>query len=275
MLNGKVDRRRVRQDASQALEEQMNGSKKSSKTVSETDLSPAEYKLRNLWSKVLRVPAETIGPDDHFFRLGGDSIAVMRLASCASVEGLDLTVAEVFLHPRLHDLARINFNPHDLSSTFDDTADNLLPFTLLPLNQRTEAQTQAIAQCGVSIDQIEDIYPCTPLQAGLAAITVERPGAFIAEHHFRVTGDIDICKLQEAWERVFEAHPILRTRLIQTVGLGSLQVVIRDEKPHWKDDRFLQELRTTQQTFFGRRLVDLEIVPSTSDSGETGECELR
>ncbi|KAK2766911.1 NRPS [Arachnomyces sp. PD_36] len=274
MLNGKVDRRRVRQDASEALQAQMDGTKKVTKAVLDVDLSPAEYKLRNLWSKVLRIPAEAIGPEDHFFRLGGDSIAVMKLASCAGAEGLELTVAEVFLNPRLSDLAQINSESDDFSSSFDDVADDVIPFMLLPAEQRIEAQAQAMAQCGISLDQIEDIYPCTPLQIGLAAITVERPGAYVAQHEFRLPGDIDISRLREAWERVFEAHPILRTRLIQTVDLGSLQVVIRDEQPYWRKDHTRQENERDHQVFFGQRLVELDIVRSASGGGDNGDYNL-
>lgn len=269
MLNGKVDRRRVRNDACRALQAQMSTAEKS-KNATQVDLSPAEYKLRNLWSKVLPIPAETIGPDDHFFRLGGDSIAVMKLASCAGAEGLELTVTEVFLHPRLRDLAVIIANQHDMPSSFDDVTDEIAPFALLPQDQRTEAQAQAMAQCGISLDQIEDIYPCTPLQEGLAAISVERPGAYTAQHYYRLPQDIDLSILREAWERVFEAHPILRTRLIQTVDLGCLQVVIRDENPYWKTGHINQE-----NVFFGQRLVELELVQPESNDRDTEGCKMR
>ncbi|KAI0616591.1 Cyclic peptide synthetase, partial [Pyrenophora tritici-repentis] len=49
---------------------------------------------------------ESIGLDDNFFQMGGDSISAMKLAAEAGKRGLDLTVADVFQYPQLDALTK-------------------------------------------------------------------------------------------------------------------------------------------------------------------------
>jgi len=47
----------------------------------EIELNPAEIELRELWSKVLKLPSEAIGKHDNFFEIGGSSIQAISLVS--------------------------------------------------------------------------------------------------------------------------------------------------------------------------------------------------
>ncbi|KAL7780540.1 hypothetical protein CFE70_010564 [Pyrenophora teres f. teres 0-1] len=53
---------------------------------------------------VLAIDADSIGLDDSFFRLGGDSIAAMKLVGEARRAGIHLTVADLFRNPKLDQL---------------------------------------------------------------------------------------------------------------------------------------------------------------------------
>ncbi len=47
--------------------------------------------MQQLWARVLNIKPESIGLDDSFFRLGGDSITAMQLsASARSTSNLHL-----------------------------------------------------------------------------------------------------------------------------------------------------------------------------------------
>ena len=48
---------------------------------------------------------DIIGLDDSFFRLGGGSIAAIKLVAMARLEGWNVTVASIFSHTKLSDLA--------------------------------------------------------------------------------------------------------------------------------------------------------------------------
>ncbi|KAK1912719.1 Nonribosomal peptide synthetase dtxS1 [Pyrenophora teres f. teres] len=66
--------------------------------------SYGERKMQQLWAQVLSIEPDSIGLDDSFFRLGGDSIAAMKLVGEARRAGLQLSVADVFRYPKLADI---------------------------------------------------------------------------------------------------------------------------------------------------------------------------
>lgn len=88
--NGKTDRR-----ALTSLAEQLDAD-------SEPPRTPAEHRLAALWADVLGVPAEHIGRHDHFFDLGGSSLAAVKLAVALDRA---ITLKDVTRHPVLADLA--------------------------------------------------------------------------------------------------------------------------------------------------------------------------
>ncbi|GFF25394.1 hypothetical protein IFM61606_09432 [Aspergillus udagawae] len=63
--------------------------------------------MQNIWASILHVAPDSIGSEDSFFQLGGDSIIAMRLIREASIRDLPFTVQDVFTHPRLCDLATL------------------------------------------------------------------------------------------------------------------------------------------------------------------------
>ena len=65
----------------------------------------AEIQMQQLWASVLKVPAETIGRDDSFLQIGGDSINAIRLVLLARRNGIVLTVATIFEDARRSSLA--------------------------------------------------------------------------------------------------------------------------------------------------------------------------
>ncbi|MGW1751353.1 amino acid adenylation domain-containing protein [Streptomyces sp. NPDC002092] len=67
--------------------------------------TPQEEALRDLFAEVLGVAADTVGVDDGFFDLGGDSITSIHLVSRALTEGLRLTPRDVFEHRTVAGLA--------------------------------------------------------------------------------------------------------------------------------------------------------------------------
>ena len=65
-----------------------------------------EKKLVQTWSRVLDLPARSIGIDDNFFKLGGHSLKVANLAAKLDKElDVKLTFIEVFKSPTIKELA--------------------------------------------------------------------------------------------------------------------------------------------------------------------------
>ncbi|KAK8123106.1 Nonribosomal peptide synthase atnA [Apiospora sp. TS-2023a] len=66
---------------------------------------PRVKRLRQLWADVLSIPMASIGANDSFFGLGGNSFQVMLLAAAARDASIKLTVASIYKCPTLMDMA--------------------------------------------------------------------------------------------------------------------------------------------------------------------------
>ncbi|RDW57871.1 putative Nonribosomal peptide synthase [Aspergillus mulundensis] len=105
--------------------------------------------------------------------------------------------------------------------------------------------TNIAKQCSTTPDQVQDVYPCTPLQQGLIAISVTSPGAYTAQHVFKLHPTVDQQRMKAAWTTVFANHAILRTRII-TLGGNAMQVVLK-HAPQWSDCSDLQAYLAADQ----------------------------
>ena len=225
--SGKLDRKVLRQLAADIPESQLTPFRLAGKS-GRAPSGHAEISLARLWASVLKLSADTVGAEDSFFRLGGDSISAMRLVSAARKDGVVLNVANVFAQPKLLDMAAtaIVLSSEELTSEPErDTA----PFELLPQNSRQRITEFAASECGVIPDSIEDIYPCSKLQEGLVMLSNKDPGTYVVQPIYRLPSDIDLDRFKQAWKAVFASEACLRTRVIYTEEHGFLQVVLREE----------------------------------------------
>ncbi|KAJ5372016.1 AMP-dependent synthetase/ligase [Penicillium concentricum] len=273
LVNGKIDRERVRDAACHGLGVQISQGATKHLLRESREMTESERTLQDCWAEVLARPAETIGPDDNFFRLGGDSIAAMRLAATASEQGIELGVSDIFLHPKLSDLA-LNFSmpgsTESPSSKPKKLADSVPPFSMLPSNHREELKLQAMEQCNLPIEQMADIYPCTALQAGMVALTAERPGSYIGYHRFRLGTDTDLSLLKTAWEMVAKYNGILHTRFIQTES-GFMQVLVQNSELHWISPGMKEDKRLEWNVLLGQPLVQFEVIPVLSEGSNISQ----
>ncbi|KAG6250801.1 Glycopeptide NRPS [Claviceps purpurea] len=227
---GKIDRRALRIQAGCMTKDELVSQNILRRRAYCAPDSVAEKQLQGLWSSVLGLEISSIGSNDSFFRIGGDSIQAMRLAGAAREQGFSLTVADTFKYPKLRDLAKM------LSQNAVTSLDAPNPYSLLDSAvDRIDAQSQAATMCQVSASQVVDILPCTPLQEGLLAMTLKRPGDYIYYNEYLLAEDVDALRFKMACEKVITANPILRTRIVDLPQLGLMQAVI-DEQICWQDD---------------------------------------
>ncbi|KAL8974053.1 MAG: hypothetical protein Q9197_001709 [Variospora fuerteventurae] len=238
--SGKQDRRALRRSASSWSLEVWR-SYRAPEAETRQASTEEEHLIQSLSAQVLGLERSVTNLNDSFFRLGGDSIKAMKLVAMARTAGKKLTVADVFRHPTLADLAT------DLLGNLDAEDDHLPAFDMLSKGTMRSAVTQsALEQCQVGLVQLQDIYPCTPLQEGLMALSLKRPGMYVARFVFQLPDWVDIGRFQDSWEATVEANPILRTRIVHDHVHGSFQVVVC-EKIHWQradtvvDDRLKVE----------------------------------
>ncbi|KAF2500063.1 amino acid adenylation [Lophium mytilinum] len=190
--------------------------------------------LQSIWAQLLNIDPLSISADDSFFKKGGDSIKAMRLTSMARSAGYKLIVADIFKSPVLADMAAAAV-PENVSVI----PSAIPPFKVASGGDITNLIEESAAQCGVEKSAIEDIYPCTPLQAGLMELATQQGTAYTAQRVFRFPADIDITRFKEAWTQLVALNPILRTRIILS-GSGAMQVVIK-EGISWQTETSVSE----------------------------------
>lgn len=261
---GKTDRRRLSEMAKALTWDQLTATN-SSNTERRQPSTPLETQLQSLWADVLGVQKDLLGADDSFLRVGGDSVGAMRLVGSARECGYSLSVAEILKNPKLCDMAKLMVEVK-LSETEEIEA-----FSLLRSDSDTDICIKEAAEfCAVVPEQIQDLYPCTPLQEGLLALTAKRSGDYITRCILELQSTAQIKKFQQAWENVLGTTPTLRTRIVDLAKEGLMQAVI-DEPVQWNSSKnsFLDEyVRADEQrtTGLGTPLVRYGLVADDQKS---------
>ncbi|KAG6058671.1 NRPS protein, partial [Claviceps sp. LM78 group G4] len=202
---GKLNRRRLRDLGASFVAGQL--SKTRSLLPIRQPTSEAELLLQHIWARVLGIDAIKIGLDDHFFRLGGNSIAAMRLAAEARKVGVLIEVKEIFKSPILSQQAR-NQPIKELPTTIKP----IPAFSMLG-SKKQNLREEIASHCGLDAVQVEDAYPCTPLQEGLISLTAKRHGDYTLRAILELADDVNISAFKRAWDKVVQLHAICHTVL--------------------------------------------------------------
>ncbi|KFY79912.1 hypothetical protein V499_01170 [Pseudogymnoascus sp. VKM F-103] len=261
LSSGKTNRRELRQIAAQLSEAQISqysladGQKRAPNTE-------REIALVKLWASIIQVSQETkIGLDDSFFRLGGDSIAAMRLTSLAREKKILLTVAEIFKNPRLEDMAASSLS---LSGNEDTKME---PFVLLRESANVDELLRKIQrQYQITKEVIEDAFPVTPLQEGLMLLSIKQPGSYMSQITLSLRPDVDINHFKAAWQRTAERNSVLRSRFAHT-GSQTIQLVM-EESIDWRTGSDLETYRLRDkkvQMELGKPLTRHAIIDAGGD----------
>ncbi|WP_033442424.1 non-ribosomal peptide synthase/polyketide synthase [Saccharothrix sp. NRRL B-16314] len=91
-----------------------------------------------------------------------------------------------------------------------------------PLARLTQEQVDALAG-----PDVEDVYPLTPLQAGMVFHSLVEPGAYVDRVRLMLDGVGDPAALRQAWQRVVDRTPVLRSSVVWDGVAEPVQVVHR------------------------------------------------
>ncbi|MFC6091036.1 non-ribosomal peptide synthase/polyketide synthase [Saccharothrix lopnurensis] len=92
-----------------------------------------------------------------------------------------------------------------------------------PLARLTQEQVDAVVG-----PDVEDVYPLTPLQAGMVFHSLVEPGAYVDRMRLVLDGVTDPAALEQAWQRVVDRTPVLRSSVVWEGLDEPVQVVHRD-----------------------------------------------
>jgi amino acid adenylation domain-containing protein len=228
-LSGKTDRKKLRAAGSAYSKSELaNGDVRQKKRLAPR--TEAEQILVRLCAQVLGLQESQIGVEDNFFRLGGDSIMAMKLVGTTRKAGHAITVALIFQHPRLADLASVMRRIND---DVNGDVEDIPPFSLLPEVDSSVLREQVAQICRVDLEAIIDAYPCTPLQEGLLALSSVQTGDYVLQSVLELSPSTNETRLRAVWETAVRDLAILRSRIVQHLTLGLIQVVI-DQSVEWQ-----------------------------------------
>ncbi|KAJ5777393.1 hypothetical protein N7520_000639 [Penicillium odoratum] len=99
----------------------------------------------------------------------------------------------------------------------------LSDYPLLPIDYKglQSLTNNTFRKLGIrSKSDVEDIYPCSPMQEGLLLSQLRDPSAYMFHTIFEIKdsriGKVDAERLAQAWQMLVERHPVLRTVFIDS-----------------------------------------------------------
>ena len=226
-MNGKTDRRKLKGMISSLTREQLleYGLQTSAGQKKQQPSTPTERALRDLWAQILNVGAETIGTEDQFFRIGGDSILAIKLVSAAAEKGIQLSVTDFFTSPALSDMAKVL----DGRTSIEETK-NVAPyesFSIITNQLRIKLIKQLSAQIETTEENIVDVLPATDFQKNAVAHAMMKTRGFRNYLWLDRDGAADTKLLTAALKAFVAQHDILRT-VFAVHEADIVQTVLRD-----------------------------------------------
>ncbi len=153
--------------------------------------------LCDLYARALKVPS--VGVDDDFFALGGDSIVAVQLLILARREGLELTPRDVFRHRTVAELATVARTGR--TDLVEET------------RWHTLSDDELAAVQGDFPVAVEEALPLGPLQEGFffhALVDGAELDAYVVQQVVELSGPVDGTLLREAAQRLVDRHAPLR-----------------------------------------------------------------
>jgi NAD(P)-dependent dehydrogenase (short-subunit alcohol dehydrogenase family)/aryl carrier-like protein len=181
-----------------------------------------EQIIADVWQRILGI--KQVGIHDNFFELGGDSILSIQVVASVRRAGLHLTTQQLFEHQTISELARVA----DTSAAQVEQSPVASGIDNHPNQQAGRDRPQGFPRVNISqselealfgktnSENIEDIYPLTPLQHGMLFHILAAPssGMYVNQQRYTLQGSLDISALKTAFQQVIDRHQILRTAFI-------------------------------------------------------------
>ena len=185
--------------------------------------SPIEQRVLGVLAKLLRIDIEDISGRSNLFSLGLSSITAISFSNLMKRAGFNnASVATIMSNPTIRQLSvALNNNPSK-----DLEEDRSVKQAKLRINAFTQRYRSIAARhLGYTLDEIETVVPCTPLQQGLIVESLRDNNRPYFNDFCYVLKDLEISRLQHALRHLTEAAQVLRTHFFETEE-GFAQVVL-------------------------------------------------
>ncbi|GIC87449.1 putative nonribosomal peptide synthase [Aspergillus udagawae] len=156
LTSGKIDRKRLTALVEGMADSVLKGYLPHSE-MSEIE-SEAEQELQSLWSALFDTPIEDIHANSTFHAMGGDSISALNLGSMLRRRGYKIQINDILSSSTLREQAALMVK--DQANANSTAAEPVQQLVFQP----PEAVYERLVEIGVSVNDVEDIYPCSPGQ---------------------------------------------------------------------------------------------------------------
>lgn len=150
-----------------------------------------------------------LGPDENFFKLGGQSHTALQVVSLCRARGICITVRDIYSSPTIEALtARATVLEPNAQRPLDPAAES----------SNTDLKLKVKKYLGLENGQFE-VGAVTELQLRFALPTLEHDG--LNTNQLRLTYRLEDAQTAEhAWTRLWYLEPIFRTELLLHLGEG-------------------------------------------------------
>ncbi|MCJ8267992.1 MAG: amino acid adenylation domain-containing protein, partial [Psychrosphaera sp.] len=202
-------------------------------TVFEPPELPAEKMLAGIWEQVLGLDSGTIGRQDSFYEQGGHSLLLLQYRSLLNQQGYDISTEILYRSATLSELAQyitLNVSKTPPPALIPVGCQRLSP-QMFPLSGVSDDELVEIAsQVQGGWQNIEDIYPLSPLQQGMLYHVLTAPNAdpYVIKSVFKCDSSHSYQQFLAALNAVIARHDALRTTLVHHQMAAPVQVVCRE-----------------------------------------------
>lgn len=186
--SGKLDRKRLAEWQTQTGVDWARDSRYVPPDTAEQELLVA------IWEQVLQ--QQSIGIDDNYFQLGGDSIRSIEIISLCHEAGLELKLEDLLQHQTVREL-----------SALTERAET----TVRVQRELTSFEMVSAADRALLPPEVKDAYPMSFLQQGLVFHSQYGADYEIYVTSLHLHARWDELRMQSALSRMAERHEILRT----------------------------------------------------------------
>ncbi|KAL8723982.1 MAG: hypothetical protein Q9166_008197 [cf. Caloplaca sp. 2 TL-2023] len=187
--------------------------------------------LRSAWSQALDIDEEVIEDASNFVELGGDSVTAIKLAEIAPSYGIALDAEAIFTEPTFNGmLAKTNQHKDQVLEGGNDPS----------ANADTDLIKTCAQACGLSADQIEDIFCESTLTAHFFS-THQEDGAWLAQIVFELSSDLDVTTACRAFETIHARNHAFRSRFVFVDG--KVQNVVTKMPVAWRHAVSLEDYK--------------------------------
>ncbi|KAK0617614.1 non-ribosomal peptide synthetase [Immersiella caudata] len=174
--------------------------------------------IRSAISGLSSAKYEKVRRHTTIYQLGLDSISAVQLASLLRRQGFDVSASNVIENPTCQKLGSfLDGKARNADQPDGDSAVNGLRHApdVIDVDEFRDTVIPQIQRRGVNMADVEAVLPCTPLQSGMMVQFIKSGGSdYFNFLEFHVEHIVSAVKLAEAWAKLRDAYPILRTGIV-------------------------------------------------------------